>query len=81
MTSALSPTHPPCKNPPNPYIRPRVPERLIKIDAEIWDIQQKLKALPAIEDAAELKNKLDDLTTKRMEILDALEKAARERAR
>jgi hypothetical protein len=56
-----------------------VPERILKVDGEIFRIQQKLNELPPAEEAAALKNKIAELEKQRAEILDEMEKAARGR--
>jgi hypothetical protein len=56
-----------------------VPERILKIDGEIFRIQQKLNELPPAEEAAALKNKIAELEKQRAEILNEMEKAARGR--
>ena len=56
-----------------------MPERILKIDGEIFRIQQKLNELPPAEEAAALKNKIAELEKQRAEILDEMEKAARGR--
>jgi hypothetical protein len=58
-----------------------VPERILKIDGEIFRIQQKLNELRPAEEAAALKNKIAELEKQRAEILDEMEKAARGRIR
>lgn len=56
-----------------------MPERILKVDGEIFRIQQKLNELPPAEEAAALKNKIAELEKQRAEILDEMEKAARGR--
>jgi hypothetical protein len=60
-----------------PVYMPAMPERLVKIDAEIWATQQKLNEIPPIQIAAALKEKLADLEKRRAEVMAELEKKAK----
>ena len=54
-----------------------MPERLTKIDAEIFAAEQKLKEVLATEKHAALAAKLEELKKCRQEILEEIEKQAR----
>ena len=56
-----------------------MPERVIKIDAEIWEIQQKLKANEPDLDQEWLNALLIELHKKRAEILGEIERQAKQR--
>ena len=57
----------------------RVPERIIKIDADIWQLEQKLKDVLAIEKQEALRAQLAELKKQREAIIAELEKKANER--
>jgi hypothetical protein len=56
-----------------------VPERLTKIDAEIFAAEQKLKEVLAIEKHAAVTARIEELKKRRQEILEEMEKEKRER--
>jgi hypothetical protein len=60
-------------------ILPGVPETIIKIDAEIFELEQKLKDCLAIEKHAVLTARLEELKKRRQAHLERIEKQARDK--
>ena len=54
-----------------------MPERIIKIDADIWQIEQKLKDVLASEKHEALTAQLAELKKQREAIIEEMEKKAR----
>ena len=63
---------PACKN----YL---VLERILKVDAEIWEIEQKLKEVLTAEKQKALNVRITELKKQRQEIISEIEKKARQR--
>ena len=55
-----------------------VPQRIINIDAEIFEVEQKLKDVLAIEKHAALTARLEELKKQRQTILEEIEKRGRD---